>query len=139
MAWRGRSIAVAMCLSAWSAAAHDLVTSESAERYLARADGDLAVIKSREPAAMRAAAHCDLGRMLDEVRDLLNRDISTHGRVQGLPSNFLVAELKARGAPLAGTGQGGRFAANVSHYRDCLRLSPDGLDAADAMFRLLQC
>lgn len=118
--------------------AHDLVTAESAQTYLAAVAELQKTIASKEPAENRARAHLDLGRTLDEIRELLNRDLAAHGRVQGLPSNFLMSELKARGAELAFAAETNRFLANVQHYRDALRLEPSGPVAAGAAFRLLQ-
>lgn len=118
------------------AQAHDLITAEAAERYLAQAQGAVATIRSREPAVKRAEASVALGRMLDEVRELLNRDIATHGKVQGLPSNYLVAELRATGAPL--NFAQGRYLAHVEYYREALKLAPDGPFAAEATLRWMR-
>jgi hypothetical protein len=120
------------------ATAHDLITAESAQTYLAAVAASQRTIASKEPAAKRAQAHLDLGRTLDEIRELLNRDLAAHGRVQGLPSNFLMSELKARGAELALAPDKSRFLANLQHYREALKLEPPGPVAADAAFRLLQ-
>lgn len=118
--------------------AHDLITAESAERWLAQAAENRKLIQSHAPAAQRAQAHYALGRMLDDIRDLLNRDIAAHGRVQGLATQYLVAELEARGTPLATEPGVVRFPANLEHYREALRLAPEGRVAGDAAFRLLQ-
>ena len=120
------------------ALAHDLITAESAQTYLAVVTELQKTISSKEPAAKRARAHLDLGKTLDEIRELLNRDLAAHGRVQGLPSNFLMSELKARGAELALAPDKSRFLANLQHYREALKLEPSGPVAADAAFRLLQ-
>ena len=95
------------------AMAHDLITAESAQTYLAAVAELQKSIASQEPAAKRARAHLDLGKTLDEIRELLNRDLAAHGRVQGLPSNFLMSELKARGAELALAPDKSRFLANL--------------------------
>jgi hypothetical protein len=124
------------CASA--AHAHDLITAESAERYLAEAQQRLDVLRSRQPVAQRAEAATRLGRMLDEIRDLLNRDLEAHGRVQGLLTEYLVRELKTKGLSLEVSPILGRVPANVSWYREALRLSPEGPHAADASFRWLQ-
>lgn len=118
--------------------AHDLITADSAQAYLATADRLRQVIEGNGPAAGRARAQAELGRMLDEIRELLNRDLAAHGRVQGLPSNFLMSELAARGSPLAFSAGRNRFGANLQYYRESLRLDPAGPAAADAMFGLLQ-
>jgi hypothetical protein len=129
-------VAAGICTVTTPALAHDLITAEAAERYLAQAQGALAVIHSREPAPNRAAASVALGRMLDEIRDLLNRDIATHGKVQGLPSNYLVAELRSKGAPL--NFAQGRYLAHVAYYREALELAPDSRFAAEAMLRWMR-
>ncbi len=118
--------------------AHDLVTAESAQSYLATVGELQKVIASKEPPSMRALAYFALGKLLDEVRDLLNRDLDAHGRVQGLPSNFLISELKVRGAELAYSPETNRFLANLRYYRAALKLAPSGPAAADASFGLLQ-
>jgi hypothetical protein len=139
---RARRLAAALLSVAavWCGAvrAHDLITAESAERYLARAGENLKIVRSSTPAAQRAEANYALGSMLDEIRDLLNRDIATHGKVQGLPSEYLVAELAAGGTPLATTPGAVRLPANLGYYRESLRLAPEGPSAADASLRLLQ-
>jgi hypothetical protein len=129
-------LAGACALGAPVASAHDLITAEAAERYLAQVQAALATIRSREPPAKRAEAHVALGRTLDEIRELLNRDIATHGKVQGLPSNYLVAELPHKGVPLDFSQ--GRYLAHVDYYREALRLAPDGPFAAEAMLRWMR-
>ncbi len=127
----------ALLALAATAAAHDLITPESAERYVARARASVGVAASREPAPVRASATLDLAKMLDEIRDLLNRDIATHGRVQGLPSNLLIEQLKQAGSPLSWSERLGRFAAPVDLYRGALELDPRGRRAGEALFGLL--
>ncbi len=135
----GRRLPFALLLwCACAAQAHDLITAESAERYLAQAHQRLDVLRSRQSPSQRAEAATRLGRMLDEIRDLLNRDLATHGRTQGLPTEYLVRELRTKGLSLELSPTLGRFPANVSWYREALRLSPDGPHAADASFGWLQ-
>ena len=133
MRWLCTLALASACLHAH---AHDLITAEAAERYLAQAQTQRTVINSRDPAARRAEANLALGRMLDEIRDLLNRDIAMHGKVQGLPSNYLVAELRSKGAPLAFARD--RYLANVGYYREALKLAPDGPGAAEASLRWMR-
>ena len=118
--------------------AHDLVTAESAQTYLATVDELQKVVASKEPPSTRAQAHFDLGKLLDEIRDLLNRDLEAYGRIQGLPSNVLMSELRLRGTGLAYSADTNRFIANLQYYREALRLAPSGKVAAAASFRLLQ-
>jgi hypothetical protein len=132
----GALVVAGICAVAAPALAHDLITAEEAQRYLAQADQAVAIIKSREPALRRAESNLALGRMLDDIRDLLNRDLAAHGKVQGLPSNYLVAELRSRGTPL--NFAQGRFLANVGYYREALKLAPDGPHAAEAILRWMR-
>lgn len=120
------------------ASAHDLVTAESVQAYLATQEKLQKITASPEPAEARAKAWLELGILLDGIRDLLNRDLEAHGRVQGLSSNFLMSELRLRGSGLAYSTDTNRFIANLQYYREALRLAPSGEVAAAASFRLLQ-
>jgi len=120
------------------AAAHDLITAESAQRYLEESARLGEAMSSSQPAARRAQAAYRLGAMLDEIRDLLNRDLAAHGEVQGLPSNYLVAELERLGVPLAYSARPKRFLSNTKYFSESLALSPDGAVAVEAAFSLLQ-
>lgn len=135
--WGRALFALALLSGDWGHA-HDLITAEAAERYLAQAQDNRRIIESQASALQRARAHYALGSMLDEIRDLLNRDIATHGKVQGLPSEYLVAALAANGSPLATLPGSSHFPANLEHYRESLRLAPAGPSAGDASLRLLQ-
>ncbi len=140
MLFRNR-VRLALLLFCWCAPlaqAHDLITSESAERYLAQSMREGEIIRSKAPAAARAEAHFSLGRLLDEIRELLNRDLAAHGRLQGLPTEYLVRELNRHGMPMQVDQQLGRYPSNVHHYREYLKLQPDGARAADALFGILQ-
>lgn len=133
-----RRLGLLLVLLAAPLQAHDLITAETAQGYLARQSALQTIIVSSEPAPARAAAWLDLGRVLDGIRELLNRDLEAHGKVQGLASNFLMAELAARATPLAWSAQHGRFDANLKYYREALKLSNDPALASEATFRLLQ-
>jgi len=134
-----RSAAVAAALLAAAAAsAHDLITAESAQRYLEETRKWQALAASSAPATGRAEAQYRIGAMLDEVRELLNRDLAAHGKVQGLPSNYLVAELLRHGAPLAWSEKLRRFTTNTQYFEQALGLAPRGPRATDAGVRLLQ-
>lgn len=123
----------ALLSAAWS---HDLITAEAVEKYLSRADADLATVRSKSATRVRADAHYDLGRMLDEIRELLNRDVAMHGRVQGLATHLLLKELKGRGLELVASAGSGRFPVPASHYVEALKLDVEAR-AGDAAFRLL--
>lgn len=132
---------VAACLLASASPggwAHDLITAESAERYLADTARRQALTDPRQPARQRAEAHVRLGATLDEIRELLNRDLAAHGAVQGLASQYLVGELARRGTPLAYSDARRRFLANTGHYQDALRIGPDEPTTEEAQLRLLR-
>ena len=131
-------VACALAILSLVAVAHDLITAESAQAWLAAVAESQKTIASQAPAAKRARAHLELGKTLDEIRELLNLDLAAHGRVQGLPSSFLMSELKVRGAELAFAPETNRFLANLRYYRAALKLEPSGPVAAEAGFRLLQ-
>lgn len=133
-----RLIAAAVIACACGLAhAHDLITVDSAQNYLSQAQQRLDILRSRQPAGQRAEAACSLGRMLDEIREMLNRDISAHGRVQGLASEYLVRELRTKGLPMEASPSLGHIPADVRWYRECLRLEPAGAHADAAALGLL--
>lgn len=121
-----------------SAGAHDLFTAESIQAYLARVADLQKTLAPDNAREARAQASLQLGQTLDEIRELFNRDIEAHGRVQGLASNVLMSELTAHGAPLAYSARANRFTANLRYYRDALRWAPSGPIAAEASFGLLK-
>lgn len=127
-----------LLLYAGAAGAHDLITIEAAERYLADAREWNALIVSSAPAGRRAEAHCRMAAMHDEIRELLNRDIAVHGEPQGVPTNLLIAEMNRAGTPLDYSGRKRRFLPPIAHYQRCLELAPDGRRAGDALSGLLR-
>jgi hypothetical protein len=133
---RGAVIAAAL-LAAAAASAHDLITAESAERHLRQLGKWQALAATSAPATERAEAQYRIGAMLDEIRELLNRDLAAHGKVQGLPSHYLVAELQRLGAPLTWSEKRRRFGANTQYFEQALALAPRGPHATDAGLRLL--
>jgi hypothetical protein len=129
-----------LLLGLWTALApaHDLITSESAERYLTQIKHDVHVIEAKAPAAARAEANFSIGRSLNEIRELLNRDLAAHGRLQGLPTEYLVREANRLGAGFEIDPTSGRFLAITRYYEQSVKLQPNGPHAADALFGMLQ-
>jgi len=112
---------------------HELITPDAADRYITHTNRFSAVLKSRDPAPSRADAALSLAKLLDEIKELLNRDIASHGRIQGLPSQLLVDRLKQTGYPLAWLESLGRFAAPADLYKMALDLDPKGKRSHEAM------
>jgi len=136
-----RRVVVALAaalLAAGGASAHDLVGAKRAEHYLLQAGKWQAIAASALPAGERAEALYRIGVMLDEIRELLNRDLAAHGHVRGLMSSHLVDELQRRGLPLAWSEKRRRFSANTRYFEQALGLAPAGPRAADAGLRLLR-
>lgn len=132
------AVALAALACALPLRAHDLLTAEAVERYLRDAEKWRSSATAVAPPAQRAEALYRIGVMLDEVRDLLNADLAAHGKVQGLPSSYLIAELSRLGIPLARAAAEGRFLANRHYFEQALKLAPGAALAADAGLRLLQ-
>jgi hypothetical protein len=118
--------------------AHDLITGESAEERMHNAVKWRALVTSAAPPVQRAEAHYNIGVMLEEVREFLNLDIAAHGKVQGLPSHYLIAELERLGVPLAYEESKRRFVSNRGHFERALKLAPRAAFAPDASLRILQ-
>jgi len=133
-----RLVACLMACLALQAGAHDLLTAESVQAYLARVADLQKSLAPGNAAEARAQASLQLGQTLDDIRELFNRDIEAHGRVQGLPSSVLMSELTAYGAPLAYSADANRFTANLKYYRDALRWASTGPIAAEASFQMLK-
>ena len=131
-------VACLMASLSLTAGAHDLLTAESVQAYLARVADLQKTLASANTSEARAQASLQLGQTLDEIRELFNRDIEAHGKVQGLPSSVLMSELSAYGAPLAYSARANRFTANLTYYRDALRWAPSGPIVAEASFALLK-
>ena len=131
-------VALVLLLIATIAAAHDLITAESAEGYLKKAVRWHEQSETDTDTAERAKAYLRIGVMLDEIRGYLNRDLAAHGEVQGLASNYLVAELKRVGTPLAYSESRNYFTANSEYYRTALDLGLNSYLAKEARLRLLR-
>ena len=121
-----------------SAHAHDLITAELAEGYLNKAAKWQKQSAEAAEEPVRARAQLRIGVMLDEIRGYLNRDLAVHGEVQGLASNYLVAELGKLGTPLSYDRKRRFFTANSKYYRTALELGLSSGLAREARLRLLR-
>lgn len=131
-------VIVLVLLLAWSARAHDLITAELAEGYLKKAAKWQQQSVAAADKGERAMAQLRIGVMLDEIRAYLNRDLAVHGEVQGLASNYLVAELESLGTPLAYSRTRNYYIANSGYYRTALELGLSSAVAREARLRLLR-
>lgn len=120
------------------AGAHDLIDAQSAERFLRDIDRSVVTIRSKASASQRAQANVDLGRTLDDIRELLNRDIASHGKPQGLATLYLIKALQERNIALQASASMQRIPARQAEYREALRLDATGPASKEARYRLLQ-
>ncbi len=132
-------LAACIAVVALRAGAHDLITAESAAQYIEGVQRELQVLRSNTaPPPLRARSNVAVGKALDEIKDLLNRDIASHGQPQGLATLYLMQALREHGLGLEISGRLRRYPANLAFYRNALQLDPDGLAAGEARLRLLQ-
>jgi hypothetical protein len=118
--------------------AHDAIDSVARKATLARLDAAQRTAHSTAAPAVRAAALFQLGSTLDELRELLNHDIASHGKTQGLETQLLVTELDAMPTRLVLSAKTRRYAANLKPYRDALALDPNGAFANRARMQILK-
>lgn len=125
-------------LFACPAGAHDAIGADARQAYLQKLERLQRSAQSGANAAARAAAWVDAGRTLDEIRTLLNEDIASHGRTQGLETSILVGQLNATPWRLQVSPQTRLYLANQRPYRDALALDARGPNAPLARFMLLK-
>lgn len=119
------------------ALAHDAISSDARKTYLAKLD-ELQRAASGGSIAARTLALIDTGKLLDEIRGLLNEDIISHGKIQGLETTMLVSQLNATPYKLQQSAQTRLILADLRPWRDALALDPKGTHAALARYRLMK-
>ncbi|MFN0040280.1 MAG: hypothetical protein ACKVP2_12280 [Burkholderiales bacterium] len=120
------------------AAAHESVTSEAVNAWLAKTEVLQAKLAANSTCESAASASVELGALLDDIGELFNKDIESHGKVQGLASTVLMGELAARGLPLAYSSRTHRYVTHLRYYQDALEWAPSGVSAAEAAYRLIK-
>ena len=132
-------LVIALCWQAGltPALAHDAISSEARKAYVAKLE-ELQRSSTSGAAAARAAAMMETGKLLDEIRGLLNEDIVSHGKIQGLETTMLVSQLNATPFKLQQSPQTHLILADLRPYRDALALDPRGRQAPLARYRLLK-
>ncbi len=127
-----------LLLAAAQASAHDAIGAEARKAYLQKLASLHQTARSAAPAVERAAALVETGRTLDEIRGLLNEDIISHGRTQGLETSILVDQLNAGPHRLQLSPQTRLYLCNERPYRDALALAPRGPLAPLARYQLMK-
>ncbi len=118
--------------------AHDAIGADARQAYLQKLDRLQRTAQSGAGATARAAAWVEAGRTLDEIRTLLNEDIASHGRTQGLETSILIGQLNATPWRLQPSPQTRLYLANQRPYRDALALDARGAHVPLARFMLLK-
>lgn len=125
----------------WSCAmvqAHDAISADARKAYLSRLDELAKTAQGNAPATVRANAWLEMGKTLDEIRSLLNEDIISHGKTQGLETSVLVNMLNASVHKLQLSPQTKLYLSDPRPYREALALDPRGKQASLARFLLFK-
>lgn len=125
----------------WSCAmvqAHDAISADARKAYLSRLDELAKTAQGNAPASVRANAWLEMGKTLDEIRSLLNEDIISHGKTQGLETSVLVNMLNASVHKLQLSPQTKLYLSDPRPYREALALDPRGKQASLARFLLFK-
>ncbi len=125
----------ACSLSGW---AHDSITTDTRQRFMLTLQQTQQVLASSSSVVDKAKAHFTMASTLDEIRDLFNEDIQSHGAVNGLESSVLLAELARGGFTLHKSTQIGSYLSPLEHYRSALSLHPKAGYASLAAYRLFK-
>jgi hypothetical protein len=126
------------CVCSLSSWAHDSITTETRQRFMLTLQQTQQILVSSTSAVEKGKAHFMMATTLDEIRDLFNEDIQSHGAVNGLESNVLLAELARGGFMLYKSKQIGLYLSPLEHYRSALSLHPKAGYATLAAYRLFK-
>lgn len=126
------------CICSLSSWAHDSITTETRQRFILTLQQTQQMLVSSTSAVEKGKAHFMMATTLDEIRDLFNEDIQSHGAVNGLESNVLLAELARGGFMLYKSKQIGLYLSPLEHYRSTLSLHPKAGYATLAAYRLFK-
>jgi hypothetical protein len=125
-------------LMASTAQAHDSINADARKNYIAKMQEFQAGSVATAPTALRAKSAYQTGVMLDEIRDLFNQDIISHGIVKGLETSLLLNELVRIGNKLETSPKTGLYQSQLQYYRDAIRLDPRAPYVDHARFMLLK-
>ena len=133
-----------MCMIVWgllcftSVWSHESITIEARKNYLAKLQESYQLQAGNPPAAVKAKALYQIGATLEEIRDLFNQDIISHGAVKGLESTLLLNELARAGFKMEMSSKIGLYVSQLHYYRDALKLDGKASHADHARYLLLK-
>ena len=121
-----------------SVQAHDSINAEARKNYITKIQELQASSAATSPASVRAKSLYQLGVTLDEIRDLFNQDMISHGIVKGLETSLLLNELTRIGSILEASPKTGLYLSQLQHYRESIRLDPRAPYIDHARYMLLK-
>lgn len=136
-----RGLAVCLCLAALftkPALAHDSIDAESRKNYVTRLQELQTHTSAAASAAVRAKSLFEIGLVLDEIRELFNQDISSHGSVRGFETSMLLNELVRVGYKLETFPKTGLYLSQLQFYREAVRLETRAPYINHARYMLLK-
>jgi hypothetical protein len=120
------------------ALAHESITTEARKNYLSKLQEALQVQAANPAAPIKAKALFQIGVTLEEIRDLFNQDIISHGAVKGLESTVLLNELSKAGFKMEMSPKIGLYMSQLQYYRQALKLDGKAAYADHARYLLLK-
>jgi hypothetical protein len=123
------------CSSIWS---HESITAEARKNYLMKLQESFQVQSTNPSAPVKAKALYQIGATLEEIRDLFNQDIISHGSVKGLESTLLLNELARAGFKMEMSSKIGLYVSQLHYYRDVIKLDAKAAFADHARYLLLK-
>jgi len=123
------------CSNSWS---HESITTDARKNYLIKLQETNQVQSANPSAPVKAKALYQIGATLEEIRDLFNQDIISHGSVKGLESNVLLTELARAGFKMDMSPKIGLYLSQLHYYRDAIKLDGKAAFADHARYLLLK-
>ena len=117
-----------LCLAVFfsaSAIAHDSINGDARKNYLTKLQELHTALNGSPPAAARAKSLYQIAVILDEIRELFNQDIISHGIVKGLETSLLLNEL-SRNDKLETSPKTNLYLSHLQKYREAIRLDQIG-------------
>jgi hypothetical protein len=128
-------VTLLISLNTWS---HESITTEARKGYLSTLLDARQTLASQAAPAAKAKALFQIGSTLDEIRDLFNQDIISHGAVKGLESTLLLNELERNGFKMEMSPKIGLYLSQLNNYRSALKLDSKAAFKDRAKYLLLK-
>ena len=125
-------------LTTQSVVAHDSINSEARKNYMAKLQEMHVIVNSKAAATVRAKAQYQIALTVDEIRDLFNQDMISHGIVKGLETSLLLNELSRTPDKLEASPKTGLYLSHLNSYREAIKLDPKAPFVEHARFMLLK-